>query len=107
LQGAGPLRSRVGRRDELRCHLAGGAEGRIVERCQIVFDRALRRLRIDLPAPLPAWHRAAFIGIGSDQARIDGKTFAADQTGRNTGAHDALEHAAEDIAALKALVACA
>ena len=43
LVGAGPLGGGVGAGDELRLHLAGGAPGRVVERVEVLPDRAARR----------------------------------------------------------------
>ena len=47
------------------------------------------------------------VGVGLDQARIDGKAFTADEAGRDAGPNDTLEHTAKDIAVPEALVACA
>ena len=40
LQGSGPLRRRIGTRDELRLRFAGRALGGLVERVEILADRA-------------------------------------------------------------------
>src|SRR5262249_8898008 len=42
--------------------------------------------------PLHAGDRALTVGISFDQARIDGKTLATDQTSLDTRPDDALEH---------------
>ena len=47
------------------------------------------------------------VGVGLDQARINSKAFTTDQAGRNAGPDDTLEHAPEDGAVAKPLVACA
>ena len=45
------------------------------------------------------------VGVGLDQARIDGKTFASNQTGRNACFDDTFEHATKNISLAEALVA--
>jgi hypothetical protein len=75
--GAGPARRRVGRRDELRSDLGRGSERRIVEHGEILVDGPAGQLGRQtfgsLDTLLP-------IGLGLDQAGIDGKALAADQT---------------------------
>jgi hypothetical protein len=44
------------------------------------------------------------IGVGFDQARIDGKAFATNQTSRNARLDDSFEHPAENTAFTKTLV---
>jgi hypothetical protein len=74
--GAGPARCRISRRDELGRYFGRRAEGRVIEHSQIFFDGPAGRLcrqpllTIDL---LP-------VGIRSDQAGINRKGLAADQT---------------------------
>src|ERR1700687_132405 len=51
----------------------------VVCRCQILFDRAPRRLRINILVPLCARDRAMLVGVSLDQARIDRKAFTPDQ----------------------------
>src|SRR5206468_9122552 len=46
-------------------------------------------------APILTCDRALLIGIRLDQARIDRKAFAANQTGRDARLDDSLEHVAE------------
>ncbi len=45
------------------------------------------------------------IGVSLDQARIDCKTFATNQTGRDTCFDDLFEHTTENISLAEALVA--
>jgi hypothetical protein len=44
-------------------------------------------------------------GVSLDEARIDSKAFIADEAGRDASPADTLEHAAEDVAIVEALVA--
>src|SRR5260221_6645032 len=81
LVSSGPLGRRIGWRDELRHHVAGGAPRRIVEACKILLHRAAGALRITIPAPVLTRDRALLVGVSLDQARVDCKTFATDQTG--------------------------
>jgi hypothetical protein len=103
--GPGPLRRRIGRRDELRRHLAGRTEGRIIEGRQVLLHRPGRCLKIAILVPLFARDRPLLVGVGHDQAGIDRKALAADQASRDAPLHHMLEHAPEDIAVAKALVA--
>jgi hypothetical protein len=48
---------------------------------------------------------AMLVGVGRDQACVHGEPLTTDKTGCDAGTHDALEHAAEDIAVMEALVA--
>jgi hypothetical protein len=45
--------------------------------------------------------RALLVGKGLDQARINGKTFATNQTGRSAGLDNTLKHAAKNISLAK------
>ena len=55
--------------------------------------------------PLDARDRALTVGIGLDQAGIDGESLAADQTSLDARPHHALKHATEDLALTEALIA--
>src|SRR3989442_15596212 len=68
----GPPRRGVGRRDELRRHLARRAERRIVEDGEIFLDRAAGRSRRQTRGTLDA---IAVAGVGLDQTGIDGKAL--------------------------------
>ena len=103
--GAGPLRRGIGRRDELRDNVAGGAPRRIVEGRQILLNRAARPRWITISPPVLTCDRALLIGVGLDQARIDCKTFATNQISRDARLDDPFEHAAENIPFTEALVA--
>src|SRR4051794_907294 len=83
LVSPGPLRCRIGRRNELRDNIAGGAQRRIVEGRQILLHRAARPGRIAIPAPVLTRDRALLVRVGRNQARIDCKSFATNQTGGN------------------------
>ena len=61
-----------------------------------------RRCRIALLAPFGAGDRSALVGVGLDEARIDGETLAADEAGRDAGEHDAFEHMAQHVAVAEA-----
>src|SRR5450631_4798958 len=104
LVSAGPLRRGVGWRDELRHNVAGRSPRRIVEGRQILLHRAARLLGITIPPPVLTCDRALLIGVGLDQARIDCKTFATNQTGRDARLDNPFEHAAENIPFTKTLV---
>jgi hypothetical protein len=49
--------------------------------------------------------RALLVGVGRNQARIDCKSFATNQTGGNACLDDPFEHAADNISIAEALVA--
>ena len=102
---SGPLSRRIGWRDELRHNVAGGTPCRIIKGRQILLNRAAGPLRIAFPAPILPWDRALLIGVGLDQAGIDGKTFAPNQTCGNACFDDTLEHVTENISLAEALVA--
>jgi hypothetical protein len=102
LQRAGPLCGRIGSRHELRLHLARRAPSGIIECVEILLHRAPclgHRLPVDRLRP---FSRALPVGIGPDQARIDRKAFAADQSFLDTAAHRRLEQLAQQIAVAEA-----
>ena len=86
----GPPRCRIGRCDELRRHLAGCAERRVVKDRQILLDRTASRFRRQARGTLDA---GAVAGVGLDQTGVDGKRFPADQTLGNATLQYALEQA--------------
>lgn len=92
------LSSGIGGRDELRRDFRRGAEGGIVERRQILLHGVAGRGRIALLAPLGIGDRPALVGVGFNEARIDGKALTADETRRDAGEHDPLEDVAQHIA---------
>ncbi|MET4205017.1 hypothetical protein ABIA95_009146 [Bradyrhizobium sp. LA8.1] len=55
--------------------------------------------------PVLTRDRALLVGVSLDQARIDCKAFATNQTGRDARLDDPLEYAAENIPLAEALVA--
>ena len=95
----------IGRRNELWDHVAGGAPRRIIESRQILLHGATGLLGITIPAPILTLDRALLVGVGLNQARIDGEAFTANQTGHDARLDDPLEHAAKNFAIAKALVA--
>src|SRR4029453_8861034 len=103
LVSAGPLRRRIRWRDELWYNVAGGAPRRIVEGRQILLHRTAGPRRIAILAPIQTCDRALLIGIGRNQARINGKALATNQTGRDTRLDDALEHATKNLSLAEAL----
>ena len=48
--------------------------------------------------PLMARHRALLVGVGLDQARVNGKPFPTYQTFGHAAAHDGFEDMAQDVA---------
>jgi len=101
----GPLRCRIGWRDKLRDHIAGGTPGRIIKGCQILLHRAAGPRRITIPAPILTRDRALLVGIGRNQADINCKAFTTNQTGRDARLDDPLEHPAKNISIAETLVA--
>jgi hypothetical protein len=55
--------------------------------------------------PVPPRNRPLLIGVSLDQARVNCKAFAADQTGRDARLDDPLEYATKNIPLTEALVA--
>src|SRR5205823_6126914 len=55
--------------------------------------------------PILTCDRALLVGIGLDQARIDGKAFATNQAGRNARLDHPFEHTTENVSLAEALVA--
>src|SRR5437763_6289636 len=102
---SGPLCRGIGRRDELRDNVAGRAPCPIVEGRQILLHGAAGPSRIALPMPILTCDRALLVGIGLDQARIDGKAFATNQVGRNAPLDHPFEHTTENVSLAEALVA--
>jgi hypothetical protein len=83
--GSGPARCRIGRRDELGCDLARSAECRVIEYGQILLDRTSRGSPFSPSIPLLP------VRIRLDQADIDRKAFAADQTLADAAPQDRLK----------------
>jgi hypothetical protein len=54
---------------------------------------------------LLARHAALAVGVGGDQAGVDGEALAADQAFGHAAAHDGLEQLAQQIALAEAAVA--
>jgi hypothetical protein len=102
LQGSGPLRRRIGARDELRLRLAGRAPGGFVEGVEILADRAARPGEIVPIDRLGRFRRALLVGVGPDQAGIDRKAFAADEPFRDAAPNRRLEQFAQEITVTEA-----
>src|SRR5438552_173635 len=98
----GPPCCRIGRRDELRRHLACRAECRIVEDGEILLDRTAGRIRWQTRGTLDA---VAVAGVGLDQAGIDGKALAADQSLVDAALQYRLEQTSQKVTIAKAAVA--
>src|SRR5205823_12995290 len=74
------LGRRIGWRDELWDDVACGAPRRIIQRRQILLDRTAGALRIAVLVPVLTRDRPLLIGVSLDQARVDCKAFATNQT---------------------------
>src|SRR3954471_4511328 len=61
--------------------------------------------RIALPMPILTCDRALLVGIGLDQARIDGEAFTTNHAGRNARLDHPFEHTTENVSLAEALVA--
>ena len=67
------------------------AECGIIERRQILA-RGTAGVRADVGGlPLAAWKRTVLVGVGRDEARIDSKAVAANQTLSEAALHDRLK----------------
>jgi hypothetical protein len=97
-------RGRIGRCDELRGHSARRTKDAVIEGCQILLHGATGSLGLDLLAPLVARDRTLLVGVCYNQAGIDRKAFATDQTGLDARLHHTLEHAPEDIVGAEAFI---
>src|SRR6056297_3055848 len=89
-------------RGELGRDLAGSAEGGLVQRVEILADRAWRICRVD-PRCIPVVLRCGvlFVRIRLYQARVDGHTLAAHQTFLDTTRHRRLEQMTQQLAVAK------
>jgi hypothetical protein len=74
-------------------------------RLPAIRDRRGRPLGITISAPVIACDRALLGGVRRNQARIDGKAFAANQTGRETCLDNPFEHTTKNLDLAEALVA--
>ncbi|CCB66471.1 protein of unknown function [Hyphomicrobium sp. MC1] len=101
---ASPLGRRIRCCDELRRDWRRLAVRGIIEGFKILPHRASRRRGIDIFVPLRTWLRAALVGIGLDEAGVDGETFPAHQARSDTSCDHAFEHNAEHIAVAEAFV---
>ena len=102
LQSAGPLRRRIGARDELRLRLAGRAPSGFIQRVEILAHRSTRPGEIVPIDRLGGFCRPLLVGVGLDQAGIDREAFAADQPFRDATPDGRLEQLAQEIALAEA-----
>lgn len=91
--GGGPACRRIDGRDELRLDRCGGPEGGVIQGGKVLLNGPVRSwieilCRLDTTLAMG----------GYDQAAIDGKALAADETLRHTAAEHVLEQLAEDVA---------
>jgi hypothetical protein len=100
-----PLGGGIGRGDELRYYWRRLAVSCIVEGFKIFTHSPARRRRVDILVPLRSWLRAALVGIGLDQARIDGKALTRDQPRLDAVGDDVFKELTEDVAVAEAFVA--
>jgi hypothetical protein len=94
-----PPRSRVDRRKILRRDGRRRTEGRVVQRPQILTNRAARSNWVQCFNTL---HPALAVRVGFDQTGIDSKTLTAHQPLSHATAHHSLEHVPKYIAVTEA-----
>ena len=100
LVGPGPLRRRIGWRDELWRNRAGRAEGGIVERRQVLANRPAGVGIVG--SPFTARHGTLLVGVGGDQAGVDGEAFASYEAFGKAALDHRLEQVPQDVALPKA-----
>src|ERR1700733_3800802 len=93
--GSGPACRRIGRRDEFGCDLGCSSESSVVEYGQILLNGPACSFR---RKPFPALDALLAVGVRLDQAGIDRKAFAANQTLRDAALQDHLKDAPQKIA---------
>src|SRR5256885_13546560 len=98
----GPPCCRIGWRDELGRHFACRPECRIVEDGEILLDRTAARIRWQTRGTVDA---IAVAGVGLDQAGINGKALAADQSLVDAALQHRLEQTSQQVTIAKAAVA--
>ena len=98
-QRASPLRCRVGVGGELRRLLRRRAKGGVVQRLEILPHRPRRGRRVQLlRRPLADRCRVLLVGVGADDAGVNGEALAADQALGDAARDHGLEQTAEQIA---------
>src|SRR6266478_3403418 len=85
--------------------MADRAESRVVEGCHILLHSSACGLRIALLDPLRARDRPLLVGVRRDQARIDRKLLATDQSRRNTCLNHTLKDPAKNVVVTEPLIA--
>ena len=96
----------AGSDSEMNFGVTGDAAPKAASSSVARYSRAARQaLSFDLlRLPVVAWNRALLIGVGGDQAGIDGKSIGADQPFGHAALDDGFEQMAQDIALAKAPV---
>ncbi len=105
--GAGPLRRRIRGRDELRLNGGSRTPGSLIESGQILLNGAAGLCAMILSRPRAAWDGALIVGVSRNQAGIDRKAFASNQTLGQAPLDDCFEQMAQDVALAEAAVAVA
>ena len=104
LQGARPLRRRVGPRHELRLHLAGRAPGSLVQRVEVLAHRPAGPGEV-VPIHGPGGRRRALIvSVGPDQAGVDREALSPDQALLDAAPDGGLKQLAQEVAVAEAPV---
>lgn len=79
-QGSSPLCRWIRARDELRLRFAGRAPGGFIQRVEILAHRPAGPSEIVSVDCLRSLGRALLVGVGPDQASIDGEAFCSGST---------------------------
>jgi hypothetical protein len=103
--GGSPLTGRIGMRGELGLHLAGGTEGGLVQRVEILANRAGCICRVNA-CRVPVFFRCGvlLVDIRLDQAGVDDHALTADQTFRDAAHDSRLKQMAQQLAVAKPTV---
>ena len=102
---AGPLRSQIRRRHELRCHITRPHRMRHRQKSRDTPSWRGSRSQRGMSSSIRCRDRALLVGISDNQARINRKALTADQASCNTGFNDTLENPAQHIALTEPLMA--
>ncbi len=98
----GPLAGRVGMRGELGLDLAGGPEGRLIQRVEILAHRAGCFGRVNpCGVPLLLRRRVLVVRVCFDEAGVDRHALAADQALSDAARHRHLEQVTQQFAVSK------
>src|SRR6185312_2886657 len=102
--GAGPLRRGICLRDELWDDLAGRTPGSLIKRSQVLAHRTARCCERGPVGLLGTSDRALLVGVGRDQACINGEAVTTNQSSLDRPGDNGLEHMTEGIAVAEAPV---